>query len=41
MADIYGDVGKSRVFADAFARRLAALWADGARATLRRYLDGD
>ncbi|MBU0584343.1 MAG: mannitol dehydrogenase family protein [Alphaproteobacteria bacterium] len=40
MADIYGDVGKSRVFADAFARHLAALWANGARATLQAYLNG-
>ncbi len=40
MADIYGDVGKSKVFAEAFGRHLAALWADGARATLKNYLAG-
>ncbi|MEW9834748.1 mannitol dehydrogenase family protein [Mesorhizobium marinum] len=40
MRDIYGDVGESAVFAAAFARHLAALWAGGARATLQRYLTG-
>ena len=40
MADIYGDVGKSPVFAQAFARHLAALWANGTRATLTAYLAG-
>jgi mannitol 2-dehydrogenase len=38
MADIYGDVGKSPVFAAAFAGHLASLWRDGAAETLRRYL---
>jgi mannitol 2-dehydrogenase len=40
MEDIYGDVGRSPIFAEAFAHALKALWADGARATLTRYLAG-
>ncbi len=40
MADIYGDVGKSPVFSEAFGRHLAALWANGTRATLKAYLAG-
>lgn len=40
MADIYGDVGASPVFAEAFARSLDALWEDGTRKTLARYLSG-
>lgn len=40
MDDIYGDVGRSPIFAKAFAHALNALWADGARATLTRYLAG-
>ena len=40
MADIYGDVGRSPVFAEAFGRHLAALWANGTRATLKAYLAG-
>ncbi len=40
MEDIYGEVGRSPVFADAFGRALDALWKDGARATLTRYLAG-
>jgi mannitol 2-dehydrogenase len=38
MDDIYGAVGRSEVFAEAFAQSLGALWTDGARATLTRYL---
>ncbi len=38
MADIYGEVGKSPVFATAFAGNLAMLWERGARETLTRYL---
>ncbi len=38
MHDIYGDVGRAAPFADAFAAWLAALWKDGAKATLTRYL---
>lgn len=40
MEDIYGEVGRSPVFTAAFAHALAALWADGTRATLARYLAG-
>ena len=40
MDDIYGEVGRSEVFASAFAHALAALWAHGARTTLTRYLAG-
>ena len=38
MSDIYGEVGKSAVFAAAFGRHLKSLWQDGARATLERYV---
>ena len=38
MADIYGRTAQAPAFADAFARWLGALWADGTEATLRRYL---
>ncbi|RUW52719.1 mannitol dehydrogenase family protein [Mesorhizobium sp. M1A.F.Ca.ET.072.01.1.1] len=40
MDDIYGDVGRSAVFAEAFAHALNELWANGARETLTRYLAG-
>jgi mannitol 2-dehydrogenase len=40
MKDIYGEVGNSEGFASAFAAALTALWKDGTRATLQRYLDG-
>jgi mannitol 2-dehydrogenase len=40
MSDIYGAVGKSAVFTEAFARHLKALWKDGTRATVTRYLAG-
>jgi mannitol 2-dehydrogenase len=40
MSDIYGAVGKSAVFAETFARHLKALWEDGTRATVQRYLAG-
>jgi mannitol 2-dehydrogenase len=40
MADIYGEVGRSAVFAEAFAKALRALWAEGARAVLTRYIGG-
>ncbi len=40
MGDIYGGVGKSPVFAEAFARHLEALWQDGTRTTVQRYLSG-
>jgi mannitol 2-dehydrogenase len=38
MADIYGNVGQSPVFSAAFAASLAAVWRDGVRPTLTRYL---
>lgn len=38
MTDIYGDVGKSSIFADAFAKALGSLWAKGTRATLSDYV---
>jgi len=40
MEDIYGEVGRSASFAAAFGKALDALWKDGARATLTRYLAG-
>jgi mannitol 2-dehydrogenase len=40
MSDIYGDVGRSKEFADAFARSLKTLWDIGTRQTLTRYLSG-
>ncbi len=40
MEDIYGEVGRSPVFAKAFADALRALWKDGTRQTLTRYLAG-
>jgi mannitol 2-dehydrogenase len=40
MSDIYGEVGKNAVFAEAFARHLKALWASGTRETVGRYLAG-
>ncbi len=38
MEDIYGDVAKSAIFREAFANALNALWKDGTKATLERYL---
>jgi mannitol 2-dehydrogenase len=40
MEDIYGDVGRSTAFTEAFAHALDVLWAEGARKTLTRYLAG-
>jgi mannitol 2-dehydrogenase len=40
MEDIYGQVGRSPVFSAAFADALKALWREGTRETLRRYLEG-
>src|SRR5690606_4795769 len=40
MEDIYGEVGRSAAFAEAFGKALKALWKDGTRATLARYLAG-
>jgi mannitol 2-dehydrogenase len=38
MEDIYGEVGRSEIFAAAFADALEMLWRMGARETLGRYL---
>ncbi len=40
MDDIYGSVGRDARFGERFAAALAALWADGTRTTLARYIDG-
>jgi mannitol 2-dehydrogenase len=40
MHDIYGDTAKSATFQDGFATALNALWQNGTRATLQRYIDG-
>jgi mannitol 2-dehydrogenase len=40
MADIYGDVGRSPVFAAAFTKSLQRLWEKGTRDTLGAYLGG-
>ena len=40
MEDVYGDVGRSPVFAKAFADALGSLWSTGTTATLTRYLEG-
>ena len=40
MEDIYGDVGRSPDFAQAFAHSLDTVWNVGAKETLTRYLDG-
>lgn len=36
---VFGDLGRERPFADAFARDLGALWAEGVRPVLSRYID--
>ncbi|QGZ37094.1 mannitol dehydrogenase family protein [Stappia indica] len=36
---VFGDLGRRQPFADAFARVLGALWADGVRAVLTRYIE--
>lgn len=40
MEDIYGSVAKSLVFREAFATALRALWNNGTKATLERYIAG-
>ena len=40
MEDIYGEVGRSPAFVEAFSHALRILWAHGARETLTRYLAG-
>jgi mannitol 2-dehydrogenase len=39
MRDIFGDLANGPRYVDAFSRALAALWRDGTRATLARYVD--
>ncbi|MHA6343944.1 mannitol dehydrogenase family protein [Roseivivax sp. CAU 1761] len=36
--DVYGDLARDRIFADAFAGWLTRLWRDGTEATLKSYL---
>jgi len=38
MADIYGSLSTNPVFAKTFARKLAALWRDGTKASLEAYI---
>ena len=38
LGDIFGEVGRSPVFREAFAGHLASLWENGTQETLRRYL---
>lgn len=40
MSDIYGEVGQSPVFREAFAKALASIWSNGTEATLNAYIDG-
>lgn len=40
MDDIFGEVGRSQVFRDAFAHSLKTLWDAGTGETLKRYLAG-
>lgn len=39
MGDIYGRIGAAPAFRETFSASLQALWADGAAAVLRRFLD--
>ena len=38
LTNIFGDLGQAPAFVEAFGRTLGALWQDGARRTLERYL---
>nr|WP_209007310.1 mannitol dehydrogenase family protein [Roseibium litorale] len=38
LTDVFGDLGQDEAFFTAFAAHLKALWDDGARAVLKRYL---
>ncbi|MCG5240605.1 mannitol dehydrogenase family protein [Azospirillum doebereinerae] len=40
MHEVYGETGRSENFRDRFAAALRALWADGTRAVLTRYVGG-
>ena len=39
MSDIFGDIAASTIYAAAFSYQLEALWQNGTRWTLTRYLD--
>ncbi len=38
MSDIYGDLARAPRFADAFARWLRLIWAEGTASAISRYL---
>jgi mannitol 2-dehydrogenase len=40
MSDIYGELAQSEIFVQAFSQALRALWTNGTKATLERYLAG-
>jgi mannitol 2-dehydrogenase len=40
MADIHGETGRNPVYREAFHKALNALWRDGTRTTLTRYITG-
>jgi mannitol 2-dehydrogenase len=41
MEDIYGDVGSSEVFRKHFAIMLEAIWSEGVKRVITRYLEGE
>jgi len=41
MEDIYGEVGRSEVFGKQFALMLEAIWSEGVKRIVTRYLDGE
>ncbi|MDP6463846.1 MAG: mannitol dehydrogenase family protein [SAR324 cluster bacterium] len=41
MEDIFGDLGKNRVFKEEFASSLNSLWANGVEKTLKSYLESE
>jgi mannitol 2-dehydrogenase len=41
MEDIYGDVGSSEVFRKHFALMLEAIWSDGVKRVITRYIEGE
>jgi len=41
MADIYGEVGRSEVFRKQFTVMLAAIWSEGVKRVLTRYVEGE
>ena len=40
MTDIFGALGRSDIYAEAFSHALRTIWDKGTRATLAAYLDG-